>query len=252
MAYNTNHFCWFEIKSSDKSAAAAFYPEAVGWKIEEADMGPQGRYTMFLGGDIPRGGIAETHGGAPSHWNAYLRVEDVAATTTAAAENGGKVLMAPMAIPGVGVMSVIASPTGAVFSLMRESDEAGSTHPPAGLGGIHWTELHSQDVDADLAWLTKTFGYETATMPMPDGSTYHLLKTGPDTMAGGLMKAMNPQVPSMWLNWVWVDDVDETLIRVERNGGTAHSPPMDMPGVGRMAVVADPTGAVFGVITPTS
>lgn len=250
MAYTSNHFCWFEITSTDKDAAIAFYPEVVGWKTQGMDMGPMGTYTMFVGSDVSRGGFAEAQGGAPSHWNAYLRVDDVDASTAAALEHGGTVLLAPMDMGSVGRMSIVASPSGAAFSLFREGDPATSTDAPNNLGGIHWTELHSTDVDADLAWLQAVFGYETSTMPLPDGSTYYLLNSGPGATAGGLMAQMNPGAPSHWLSWVWVDDVDAALLRVGANGGKALSEAMDMAGIGRMAVVADPTGGVFGVITP--
>ena len=250
MAHTNNHFCWFEITTTNPDAAKAFYPEVVGWKTEDVDMGPGGIYTMFSGNGVSRSGIATAQGGAPSHWNAYLRVEDVDATTAKAKANGGGVVMEPMDLP-VGRMSMIRSPSGATFSLYKESDPS-SEDAPNNAGGIHWTELHSTDVEADKDWLAATFGYEIGTMPMPDGGTYYLLKTGPESSAGGLMPAMNPQAPSMWLSWVWVDDVDGALARVTGNGGTVHSPAMDMPGIGRMAVVADSTGGVFGVITPSS
>lgn len=251
MAYTNHHFCWFEITSTDKAAAVAFYPETLGWTTQDVDMGPGGIYTMALGSDVSRAGFADAQGGAPTHWNSYLRVEDVDATTAAAKANGGRVMLEPLDMGGVGRMSIVSSPSGAMFSLFKEAVPDENADAPNSLGGIHWTELHSQDVEADKAWLAATFGYEIGTMPMPDGGTYYLLKTDSESAAGGLMPAMNPEAPSMWLNWVWVDDVDETLVRVTNNGGQVHAPAMDIPNIGRMAVVADPTGGVFGVITPS-
>jgi predicted enzyme related to lactoylglutathione lyase len=76
-------------------------------------------------------------------------------------------------------------------------------------------------------------------------------------MRGGAMQAMQPEVPSMWLTWFSVDDADAAVGRITNNGGTLLAPLMDMPGVGRMGlgrmgVVADPTGAAFGVIKPAA
>lgn len=47
-----------------------------------------------------------------------------------------------------------------------------------------------------------------------------------------------------------VDDVDGTLVKAETHGGKVLSPAFDADGIGRMAIVSDPTGLVFGVITP--
>ena len=162
---------------------------------------------------------------------------------------GGSQMVPGTDIPP-GRFSVVTSPSGAALSLFHESDEATSENPPGGLGSIHWTELHSKDIDADLEWLKATFGFEIGEMPMPNGATYYLLNVDGQPI-GGAVAAMFEQVPSMWLSWVEVDEVDGTLSRIDRLGGKAHSPAMDIEGVGRMAVVADSTGGVFGVITPS-
>lgn len=71
-------------------------------------------------------------------------------------------------------------------------------------------------------------------------------------MAGGLMPAMHAEAPSMWLSWLEISDVDAACERVKANGGALLSEPMDMHTVGRMAMAKDPTGAVFGLITPAT
>ncbi len=185
----------------------------------------------------------------PSHWNNYLRVDDVDARAAAAAANGGQILVPPTDIPP-GRFSTVASPSGATFSLFHEADEATANNPPAGDGSIHWVELHSTDVDADVAWLKSTLGVGTQNMNMPNGGTYHILTSG-DVQVGGAMKAMQEGAPSHWLAWVAVD-VDACLDRVRNNGGQVFGDAMDMEGIGRMAVCADSTGGVFGVITPAA
>ena len=86
---------------------------------------------------------------------------------------------------------------------------------------------------------------------MPDGD-YFILMAGDGQPCGGAMAAQNAEAPAMWLSWVEVEDVDGTVAAIGRNGGQALSPMMDIPNVGRMSVVADPTGGVFGVITPAA
>ena len=86
-------------------------------------------------------------------------------------------------------------------------------------------------------------------MEMPDGGKYYILNDG-DTQIGGAMASMNPGAPSNWLVWFETSDVDACLSRIKNQGGQQFNDAMDMPGVGRMAVVSDNQGAVFGVITP--
>lgn len=58
---------------------------------------------------------------------------------------------------------------------------------------------------------------------------------------------MPAHVPAHWLTYFWVDDVDASVQKAASLGGAALMPPMDIPNVGRFAVVRDPQGAVFAV-----
>lgn len=86
-------------------------------------------------------------------------------------------------------------------------------------------------------------------MEMPNGN-YTTVQVG-EASVGGIMRipAEAQGMPPSWGVYVTVDNVDETLARAEKLGGTVVMPPMDVPGVGRMAVVRDPQGATLSVIT---
>jgi len=57
-----------------------------------------------------------------------------------------------------------------------------------------------------------------------------------------------PEVPSHWATYIAVTNADETAEKITANGGSVRVPPFDAPGVGRMAMVADPSGADFAII----
>jgi predicted enzyme related to lactoylglutathione lyase len=61
---------------------------------------------------------------------------------------------------------------------------------------------------------------------------------------------MNPNMPPFWMTYVNVDSADDTVTKVAANGGTVFMPPMDVMDAGRMAVFADPVGAVIGLWQP--
>lgn len=249
MAYNSNQFCWHGVISTRPEEAARFYSKVLDWQIATIPMGDENA-TFFQAAGVSRAHImAPPMEGVPSHWDNYLRVDDVDAATAAAVANGGSVVVRGMDIPP-GRFSVVASPSGAAFSLFHEADPASSEHAPDGVGSIHWVELHSTNLAPDIAWLKATFGFEIDTMQMPNGD-YFVLKSDGE-MCGGATKQENPGAPSMWLTWVSVADVDGTVSTASEAGGQVFVPPFDVPGVGRMSVLADPTGGVFGVITPPS
>ncbi len=248
MAYTNNAFCWHGIVTTDIEKAKTFYSEVLGWSVQTMQMGDE-EAIMFSVGGIPRAHLRGPNmPGEPPHWDNYLRVEDVDASTALCVTNGGRQIVPPTDIPP-GRFSVIAGPSGAILSLFHEVDPENSTNPPSGNGTIHWVELQSTDIDADRAWLTSSFGFEMGEMPMPQGGTYYLLKDG-EEMRGGACPAFQEGAPSHWLTWVEIDDVDAAAARVKQFGGQTFTDIMDMPNVGRMVVVADSTGGVFGIITP--
>lgn len=247
MAYETNRFCWYGIISTDVEKAKAFYGEALGYKVLDADMGGD-TVSMFVANEVPVGHFAAPPmPGVPSHWQQYIRVDDVDASVKKAEQAGGKVVVPAMDIPP-GRFSFVSSPSGAVIGLFHEADYDQAAHHPGGVGSVHWTELHSTDLDADRTWLKAVFNYEISEMPMPDGKYYILNHNG--TPQGGAMAAFMPGAPSAWLSWVEVDDADAAASRVKQHGGQILGDMMDMEGIGRMVVAQDPTGGVFGIIKP--
>lgn len=116
---------------------------------------------------------------------------------------------------------------------------------PSFAGRFVWRELITAALDADRAFYTSLFGWTTETMPM-NGSDYTMYKLG-DQQVGGMMAPMMEGVPSFWMDYITVDDVDAALAQVPALGGKALTPAMDIPGIGRFAVVQDPEGATFSL-----
>lgn len=116
-------------------------------------------------------------------------------------------------------------------------------------GEICWRELRTKDLHAAVEFYTKMFGWElpqTKVTPMD----YKEIVVG-GTAAGGIMPMKGDDwgdAPSHWANYVAVANADETAVKITENGGSVRVPPFDAPGVGRMAMVADPSGADFAII----
>lgn len=116
-------------------------------------------------------------------------------------------------------------------------------------GAFSWSELMTSDPKAACKFYSRLFGWQVETSEMGDGP-YHVLKVG-DAAVGGIMgkpPGTPADMPSMWGCYVTVKNVDETLTAVRHLGGGVLMEPMEVKGVGRMAVIRDPQGAVLSVI----
>jgi hypothetical protein len=120
---------------------------------------------------------------------------------------------------------------------------------PAKPGEFVWNELISTDEAAQKKFYTSLFGWKAEPFGGGGEHSYTLFKQG-DTMAGGMMKSPKPGLPSHWLAYVNVANVDATADTAKKLGGRVVVEPMDIPDVGRIAVVIDPQGAAIGLFKP--
>lgn len=253
-AYAAGTPAWVDLMTTSRDQATTFYGELFGWDFEIGT--PEtGGYAMAMLGGRPVAGIGEAPAAGqgpsfPPAWTTYLAVDDLDATVKSIADAGGSTLMGPMDVMGQGRVAVAADPAGAVFGLWQ----AGG-HPGAGVvnepNTVTWNECASRDADAAWHFYRTVFGYDRDTMDA-EGFDYSILKIGGKPVAGlmPMPERMPAEVPSHWLSYFAVADTDAAVAKVRELGGTVRMGPLDS-SAGRMAVVADPAGAVFAVIAST-
>jgi hypothetical protein len=121
-------------------------------------------------------------------------------------------------------------------------------------GRFIWYELMTPDPDGAQRFYADLIGWTPQPMPPMEGAPpYTVFNNGPDGVAGMMpllpeMKAAG--VPPNWTGYIGVDDCDAAAEKVKALGGAVQRPPMDIPGIGRFAIVADPAGAVFAIMRP--
>lgn len=117
---------------------------------------------------------------------------------------------------------------------------------PTGYGAFCWNQLNTPDVAASKAFYEGLFGWKIVEETM-GGMAMHVISTGA-TMVGDVM-AMPPEVqaPSHWLSYVWVKDIHAVVAKAAAGGARIFVPVTEIPEVGRIAVFADPKGAILGV-----
>lgn len=113
-------------------------------------------------------------------------------------------------------------------------------------GAPNWVDLSTSDVEAAIEFYSALLGWTVTRSETPMGM-YAIGAVG-DVEVGGMMAQVSTEdVPPMWTVFFQVEDVDMTAARVQAAGGSVLEPAFDLPEA-RIAVVADPTGAMFGII----
>jgi uncharacterized protein len=126
-------------------------------------------------------------------------------------------------------------------------------------GDFIWYELMTSDADAAGDFYGKVVGWNSTVSGQP-GMDYRFFFSGDgsDTKngVGGYMAITRDMAAGGarpgWLTYICVDDVDASARSIKAAGGAVHMPPMDIDGVGRMAMVADPQGAPFYIMRGAS
>src|SRR6185295_112641 len=117
-------------------------------------------------------------------------------------------------------------------------------------GTFCWVELGTSDASGAKDFYTKLFWWGYVDNPMGPDMVYTMLKLdGKDV--GALYQLMPDMVkqgiPPHWLSYVFVTSADETAAKAKELGATLMKEPFDVFDIGRMAVIQDPTGAVFAI-----
>jgi hypothetical protein len=173
--------------------------------------------------------------------------EDIRAAAAALAQARATIMKEPFDVMEVGRMSVIQDPTGAVFAIWQAG-----THSGAGIynvpNSLCWNELATPDTAKAGEFYTSLFGWGKDVKEMGP-MTYTSFING-DRPAGGMYKPTPEMgdIPPNWLAYFAVDDTDAKVAKAKELGATIFVPPMDIPEVGRFAVIQDPQGAFFGII----
>ena len=118
-------------------------------------------------------------------------------------------------------------------------------------GKVWWNELGTRDVAGSKTFYGKILGWKFEEMDVGMGP-YNVAMHG-EGPAGGIFNMQGEQfdgVPQHWMVYFAVDDVDATCAQVKANAGSVHQEPFDVPQVGRIAMCADPSGGMFGIMTP--
>jgi len=249
--HHTGKVIWVDLVTPHLAAAEHFYAGLFGWTFREIHTHSTD-YALALLDGRPVGGLVE-HAAPPGEhrqpaWLTFIAVSDVDASQQLILKQGGKMLFAPHAYPQRGRQAVFADPQGAVFAIL-----ASSSGDPADVlalpGEWIWSSLITSDPGADAAFYQSIFGYEVFDSTEDDGIEHLILSTDDYARASvnALPESSGHRHPH-WLNFVRVLDAEQMTVTATQLGGRVLvEPRVDRHG-GKVAVVADPDGAPFGLL----
>jgi uncharacterized protein len=246
----TGRFVWFEYMAQDLKKAQGFFGELFNWSTQDVPMA-QGAYTMIAAGGTTIGGYLPHAPGAPAggHWLSHLQVADVEKTAAQIKSLGGKVRKDPVKMGDFGTYAIVADPAGATFCLWQPGKPEGTGDYKGTINTFCWNELPAKDAAKTVEFYKQVGGFEVDAQEMPGMGTYNVLKSDGKPRAG-IMKSPMPEAPQQWVPYVQVANTDQTLAKAQKLGATTIVPAMDVPGVGRFAIFADPQGGVLGLLQP--
>ena len=240
-------FIWYDLITPDKKAAIDFYHDVVGWETQPA----QGvDYTMWSNKGAPLGGVVGfgTGMGDQPAWLPYISVDDVDETAEKAKRHGGKVVHGPKDIGEGGRYATLADPQGGTFAIYH-SPHSGNAPPFAPtVGQFSWHELATSNYKAAYDFYKALFGWDqVSSFEMGDMGTYFMYGKGSTAYGGMYDKPADMPMPTAWLNYIMVGDVQKAVDITKQKGGQLINGPMEVPGGDIVANCIDPQGAMFAL-----
>ncbi len=244
---------WVDLWTSDVEGSRRFYAELFGWVAEQPDP-EHGGYFMFTREGVPIAGGMGDMGEmrADNTWKPYLASDDIEATLRLATEQGATVQAPAMAVDDLGVQAVITDPQGLVIGVWQPGSFPGFTvineH-----GAPIFFAFDTDDYDGAVDFYRQAFGWNPLEEATEDGHHYAGYMD-PDTNRpiagiGDEVESLAPGQSASWSVFWQSDDVDASVAKVSALGGAVLTEAADH-GLGRVARVADPSGARFWLFRP--
>ena len=242
---------WVDLVTPDLAGAKRFYSGLFGWTFRDIHTA-DAVYAIAMLDGRPVAGLLQRVVPAGEHrqpaWLTFLAVRDVDAAKRTALEHGAKVVFEPKTYVGRGRQAVLADPQGAAFAVLASN----SGDPPdflAAPGEWIWSALLVHDPDTDAAFYQALFGYDVFELPSDDGLKHMILSS--DEYARASINSLPTDSllrHPHWLNFVRVVDAVDTAAKAVALGGRVLVEPHVGRHGGKVALVADPAGAPFGLM----
>jgi predicted enzyme related to lactoylglutathione lyase len=243
-----NKIRWIDLATNDAAGSRDFYGTLFGWDIEVNPDPQYGGYGLARVGGQDVAGIGPAMSpDQPSAWSVYVGSNDLEGLADKVKAAGGTVVMAPFDVGDQGRMAVFQDPGGAFISAWQATRMGG--FQAEGSNAFGWADLNARGFERFVPFYTQVFGWEAKSVGTPEQPYTEFSVGGPSFAGATEMNPMAPaEMPNYWMVYFSVDDVDGAYRQALSLGGHEMLSPIDFPG-GRLAIISDPQGAAFGIMT---
>ncbi len=249
--YPDGVFCWVDLSTTDPEAAKAFYTGLFGWEVDDRPIDGGGTYSMLQleGKNVTALSAMQPEmqaQGVPAFWSSYVKHDDVDAIAEKITAAGGTVMFPPMDVMQSGRMTMGQDPEGTPFGVWQPAEHIGAelVNMP---NTLVWNELQTRQPDKVKPFYEGVFAWNSAT----DENGYVAFMENGRVHAGLIAMDENwgPEVPANWSIYFMVEDVAAKAELAQKLGGTVMVPPTEAGAMGIFAVIQDPQGGVFNIMS---
>jgi len=246
-------FVWYDLFTHDLNSSSRFYEELFGWSFQETQRGEKTVRTILRNG-VPIANAVQIDSQNPdineSQWLSYMSVENVDQASMRVTRQKGTIYVQPKDLPDRGRIAVAIDPQGALFAMV---DSSSGDPPDASVSDLEngWmgSELWTTDLEAAIEFYRSIAGYEIQLVEVSKNVKYHLLLKNEKIRAGAVAISWNDIKPN-WVPYIAVAEVVSIARKAESLGGKVLIEPDPAIREGRVAIIADPTDAVFAIQEP--
>jgi uncharacterized protein len=242
---------WAELVTPDLAAAERFYGGLLGWTFQTIHAGAS-EYAVASVDGSPVAGLFQKAIAAGEHhqsaWLTFIAVRDVDASKRVALAHGATLVSDARTYPLRGRQAVLSDPDGAVFAILASSS-GDAPDLLAAPGQWIWSSLLSKDPGTAAGFYQQVFSFDVFDLSSDDGSDHVILSS--DDYARASVNGLpvdSKRRHSHWLNFVRVDSTVDMAAKVVASGGRVLVEPHADRHGGQVALVADPSGAPFGLM----
>jgi predicted enzyme related to lactoylglutathione lyase len=197
----------------------------------------------------------------PLQWMPHIQVADVAASVERALDLSGSELMHGKDDDGKSQWAVLLDPNGAAFGIipvvsadaLPPTEGASSRDASAPVGCISWIDLTVSDASATRDFYAQVVGWSVQDVEMEDASEryadYNMIGSDGSPAAGVChARGVNLGLPPVWMIYLPVGDLAESLRRVQEEGGEVIKATRGTDGAYECGAVRDPVGACLTLV----
>ncbi len=246
--YTYGRFIWHDLLTDDVTGAKKFYQTLFEWEFRGRG-GDDAPYLTAFKSDAPVCGIVKSdrleNDRSEARWIGYVSVPDVQRAVGQVLSQQGIIFVPPRELSERGIVALAGDPWGAYFGLISTWEGDPEEKEPEVYGWM-WNELLFAEPDTMSGFYEKVFNYNREDHLTDGAYDYTVLKSGANERAG-ISGLPNKNYAPMWVSFIRVEDLNTVIDQAQRIGGRILYRPAENSGIRSAAIIADPTGAVFGI-----